>query len=67
MDMDSRNQNQTGRNLRHIFTHCNYRLRERNKGSNVQHNVLCENMVHRRGLNPRSPAFKADVITIHHR
>ena len=25
--------------------------------------VLGENMVHRRGLEPRSPVFKADVIT----
>ena len=29
----------------------------------VRYNVLCENMVHWRGLEARSPALKADVIT----
>ena len=28
----------------------------------ARYNVLCENMVHRRGFEPWSPVFKADVI-----
>ena len=29
----------------------------------ARYNVLCENMVHRRVLEPQSPTFKVDVIT----
>lgn len=35
------------------------------KRGKARRNVLCENMVHRRALKPRSAAFKADVTRTH--